>query len=231
MSQARSRSLAFVLALLLLGPGIAACSPAEPPGWDGSRSPLTSRTLVDPPAAPDAVRVAQLPTPDCEPVLALLDEFRRSLAQRRPPDEVLETMSTCLVRASRLLDLIDLLDMAVAAHPGDRGLKLRLAAAFVELGDGTEALRRVAEVQSQAPDEPEALFLEGLVLSRLPDAELAQLQRARQAWARLLQVAPEHKGMGRFPPELVRRDFERLELELARLARQGGQGTAGSETR
>jgi len=210
-----------LLAALLLAGALAACSPGEPPSWDGSRSLLALRTAFDPPTEVRPAHRLPPADPGCTPVLQMLDSFRRTLATRLPPDDVLETMSTCLKGSGRQLELIGLLHDATAAHPQDLGLQLRLAGAFVELGDVDEALRRVEAVRKLVPDEPEALFLEGLILGRRPgEPDERLLRRARDAWARLLQVAPAHRGMGRFPPELVRRDLQALEQELALLHRE-----------
>ena len=196
----------------LLGLAATACSPAPPESWEGHRSLLSARSAPEPgiTAATALLRPsAPPPDPSCERVLGLLDTFQSNLKKRLPPRGVLATMETCLVQSGRLLDLLGLLQVATEAHPKELEPRRRLAAAFIRLGDPAEALRQAEALRRLAPDDPEALFLVGLSLGHQPEPGIRQIERARDAWTRLLEVAPKHRGMGSYPPEEVREEVAR----------------------
>jgi hypothetical protein len=206
--------LVRALAALGLLFGLAGCSQAPPESWDGRRSLLAVRTHYDPPATPPPAPSTTPQDPGCAQVLRLVDGFRQRMVQSRPPDGVLDTLTQCLLQENRTMDLVDLLSEASIRFPEDRALQLRLAGAFVRLGDSDEALRRIAPIRRVAPDDPEALFLEGLILSRRAEPTHEELTRARDAWRRLLEVAPDHQGLGQVPPATLRRELQTLEQTL-----------------
>jgi len=202
-------NLLVLSVILLAGVG---CAPEPPASWEGSRTRQGLRAALDPllgDAAPVPLRRAD---PSCDEVRRLLPQFRQNLTRQPPPAGVLDTMSGCLERSGELLVLAELLAAGVAAHPGELALQHRLVATLVQLGDEDEARRRLLPARQQAPDAPEGLFLEGLLQRRTGDQ--AGLERTRAAWTRLLEIAPTHRGMGRIPPETIRRELAEIERRL-----------------
>ncbi len=196
------------LVSLLLAIGLHGCSPAPPESWDGSTSLVSARSSVDPqPSGPSAPPPARPMDPGCEQVLAMVDTFRARLEQEAPPPGVFETMQACLEDSGRLLDLVDLAALVHRARPGDPLAAVRLANAFLMIGDADEALRLARGVLARSPSYADALFVEGLALGHRPRPRTSQLVAAVAAWSKLLEVSPDYEGLGGYSARMIRREL------------------------
>ena len=135
----------------------------------------------------------------CAEALSLLDK-PETVAQRDAPDVVLNALDDCATRSGALIRLVAFYRAALAKRPGHPRFRYHLAESFVGLGDQDEALRRVRALTRDEPDHPRGLFLLGLLESARPGLEGAARRRAvdaaAEAWRHLLEVDPDHIGMG-----------------------------------
>ncbi len=177
---------------------LVACGPADLPEADGlvdlrATSGARPRPLGGRPAAPG-----------CQPVIDMLPRLSERLAAEEPADRLLDAVDRCLADSGRAAELVRLYLAAIAARPRVT-YRYRLAGAFVALGDRGEALRHLDAALATDPDHAPSLFLSGLVRARHAADDPVARRAARDAWRRLLEVAPDYRGFGGIGPEKVRR--------------------------
>ena len=69
-------------------------------------------------------------------------------------------------------------------------------------------------LKAAPPDDPACLFLTGLILASQAPTDPQAKRGARDAWRRLLEIAPEHKGLDSVPPEQIRARVRRWTSDL-----------------
>ncbi len=147
----------------------------------------------------------------CADILKMLPQLEERMRSENPPAGVLDALERCFHSMGRGPEIVGLYRRMHDASPKDAARTARLAGAFVTLGDGDEALRVLADAP---PDDPAALFLRGLVLaSEAPKSDVAK-RGARDAWRRLLEVAPDHRGLDSVSPSQIRGRVLRWSEEL-----------------
>ena len=203
-----------VIALVL---SVTACDPSGPAdlgaavpfeqGAAGGKVALPPPGAEPPPAPEDGV---------CGGVLKMTARILERMRAERPPEAVFDALDRCFERSGRVSELIAFYREAlkVDATGADPDIRARLAGAFLLLGDSSEALREVERILAASADHPEALFLKGLVHASGSSNDPRAKRIALRSWRRLLEVAPEHQGMGGMTPAQIRARTERWARDL-----------------
>jgi tetratricopeptide (TPR) repeat protein len=203
------------VATLVVALGATACGQAPYPDLTAEadlRTRAGARKELLGPAAPGQAKPAAAAAALCKEALTLLGKPEQ-VAARDAPDVVLDALDDCATQSGELIRLVAFYRAALAKGPGHERFRYRLAEAFLGLGDHDEALRRARTLIADAPDNPKGLFLLGLLESARAGidgaARQASLDAAEKAWRHLLEVDPDHKGLGRVGADQIRERLAR----------------------
>ena len=132
-----------------------------------------------------AMALAQIPGREDE----ALTHFERALGTMPDYAPAHFYLARLLARMpDRLNDAVRHYETALALRGGSRDALFELGDILLRLGRTTEAARRVDELLRFSPDDVEALNLRGVIF-----AQEGRIDRARAAWRRALERAPDYE--------------------------------------